>query len=434
VTHDPDEPRDPSQSDEAKSPKRAKKKKAKLHGGVGSTEPKKAGVGSPEPKKKGGGRTSSARAVDDDEVAASSIRPRDRAPATARSNTAIYAALVAFALGGGGGWLLRDRQAKSELDPKPEAAAPEGSAAAGDEAPTGPCADWSKAICDKAGAESEGCDQAKSAAKFLPTGACQSALAEVPATVKKLESARSVCTDLVERLCNDIGKDTETCKMVRDKTASFPTSRCKEMAGNYEAVVEQLKEMEKQNAPISPELAAKQAGGDGPAFGPPDAKVAIVEYSDFECPYCSKAAEAVTKLKKKYGKSVRFVFRQFPLSFHQNAKLAAEASLAAHAQGKFWEYHDRLFANQRELDRASLERYATEVGLDMAKFKKALDDHVYAKAVEADMKLGEELGVSGTPTMIIGTQRAENPSDFEALSKAIDAQLTAAGVEVPKDG
>jgi protein-disulfide isomerase len=122
---------------------------------------------------------------------------------------------------------------------------------------------------------------------------------------------------------------------------------------------------------------------------------------------------------------VRFVFRQFPLPMHENADLAAQASLAAHAQGKFWAFHDLMFENQRDLGRPSLEKMAQKAGLDLARFKKALDDRTHAEAVKADMKLGSEAHVSGTPSMFLGTERIENPTDFEALAREIDRRLAA---------
>src|SRR5262249_14680194 len=101
----------------------------------------------------------------------------------------------------------------------------------------------------------------------------------------------------------------------------------------------------------------------------------------------------------------------------------AEASLAAHAQGKFWALHDLLFQNQRDLERASLDRYAAQAGLDLGKVKKALDEHTYSPAGKSDVKLGTEAHVSGTPSMFIGTERVENATDFESLSHAIDRRL-----------
>jgi protein-disulfide isomerase len=140
---------------------------------------------------------------------------------------------------------------------------------------------------------------------------------------------------------------------------------------------------------------------DSPSFGPKAAKVTIVEWSDFECPFCGRVLPTLTKIKETYGKDVRVIFRHQPLSFHPNAKLAAEASMAAHEQGKFWEYHDKLFANQRALDRASLEKYAQELGLNAVKFKAALDSGKFRAKVEADAAAGAAVGANGTPTFFI---------------------------------
>jgi protein-disulfide isomerase len=211
--------------------------------------------------------------------------------------------------------------------------------------------------------------------------------------------------------------------MVTERTQQFPTEQCEGMLEELPQVVAELKKMEAQNAPISADVAARQRAGDGPGFGPKDAELAVVLYSDFQCPFCSKAKATVDALKEKYGDRIRFVFRQFPLSFHENAKTAAEASLAAHAQGKFWEFHDAMFANQQALDRASLKTYAEKAGMDVARFEKELDEGKYSAQVEADMKLAEDVGVSGTPTMLVGTKRVPNPTDPGSVLKLVEQEL-----------
>src|SRR5690606_19664169 len=140
------------------------------------------------------------------------------------------------------------------------------------------------------------------------------------------------------------------------------------------------------------------------------AKVTLVEFSDFECPYCSRAAQVTEQIKEKYGSKVRFVFRQFPLSFHPNAQLAAEASLAAHAQGKFWDFHDKMFENQNALDRSSLEGYAQAAGLDLTQFKAALDNNTHAERVKGDLAMGNDVAVQGTPTLFLNGQRIPDPT------------------------
>jgi protein-disulfide isomerase len=340
---------------------------------------------------------------------------RKSAGAAGARPSALVAA-VALALGAGGGWLARGASLRAGASsPAPAAAT----------ADPGACEAWSSDVCKRAGASSEGCTKAKAAAALLPGSACAAARADVEGTVAKLAATRASCDELIAKLCADLGDKSKTCAMVREKVPTFPAERCKEMLGEYDGVLAELKDAEESEAPVSADLARRQAAGDVPGFGPADAKVTLVEYSDFQCPFCGRAAGAVDKLKEKYGSRVRFVFRQFPLEMHPNAELAAEAALAAHAQGKFWPFHDLLFQHQRDLDRASLEKYAQQAGLDMAKFKKALDEHTYAEVVKSDMKLGAEAHVSGTPSMFLGTERVENATDFDALSHEIDAKLAA---------
>ena len=329
-------------------------------------------------------------------------------------------AIVALVAGATGGWFARDARAKVDArSPAPPAAAATSGA-------SGACQEWSSEICKRAGETSEGCTKAKEAASILPGSACTTAKAEIEGTVARLTAARASCDTLVDKLCADLGEKSRTCALVREKTPSFPADRCKEMLDHYDGVVAELRQTEEEDAPISADLARRQATGDAPGFGPADAKLTIVEYSDFQCPFCGRAAGVVDKLREKYGAKVRFVFRQFPLEMHPDAALAAEAALAAQAQGKFWPFHDVLFQNQRDLERASLEKYAQKAGLDMARFRSALDHHTYEGAVKSDMSLATEAHVSGTPSMFIGTERVENPTDFASLSREIDRKLVSA--------
>lgn len=240
---------------------------------------------------------------------------------------------------------------------------------------------------------------------------------------QKIKGQASKCDELVEKLCAGVGKETDTCKMVAGKTKEFPPEQCMGMLEHVDEIVSDLKKQEAANQPLTAEQAAKVAAGDVPAFGPADAKVTLVEFSDFQCPYCSRAASVTSQIKAKYGTKVRFVFRQYPLSFHDNAQVAAEASLEAYKQGKFWEFHDKMFANQNSLDRASLEGYAKELKLDMAKFKGALDTNAHSSQVKADLDLGNEVAVQGTPTLFLNGKRIDNPTDFDQVSRAIDEVL-----------
>lgn len=305
-------------------------------------------------------------------------------------------------------------------------AAPSGSSSGESGAPAklaGPCGEFADKFCKEAGEKSGACEGAKDVAELLSENACKAAVKDFAVTATKLKAQRAKCEELVATLCGAVGKDTETCKMVTEKTASFPPEQCEKMMGQKDKIIEDLKKQEARNQPLTPAQQAAVSADDAPSFGPKDAKVTVVEFSDFECPYCSKAAKVTEQLRKEYGDKIRFVFRQFPLSFHKNAKPAAEAALAAHAQGKFWEYHDLLFENSRKLDKDSLAQYATKTGVDAAKLKAALDASTYTSAVDRDMKLGEEAAVSGTPTMFINGKRVGNPTDYKAVSEAIDAAL-----------
>jgi|JI6StandDraft_1071083.scaffolds.fasta_scaffold03661_5 protein-disulfide isomerase len=158
--------------------------------------------------------------------------------------------------------------------------------------------------------------------------------------------------------------------------------------------------------------------------GPADAAVRVVEFSDFECPYCSRAADTFSALKTKYaGKSVQFVFRNFPLSFHPNAKPAAEYAQCAQEQGKFWAMHDGIFAAQRELSVDKLKEVAAQVGLDTAKLDECLASGRPGPQIEEDMRKAQEVGVQGTPSFYINGQSFGGNPTVEGLSQAIDAQL-----------
>jgi len=162
---------------------------------------------------------------------------------------------------------------------------------------------------------------------------------------------------------------------------------------------------------------------DTPVRGPKAAKVTIVAWSDFQCPFCSRVVPTMKQIEDTYAKDVRIAFRHQPLPFHNNAKIAAEASMAAHEQGKFWPMHDKLFANQQALDRASIERYAQELGLDMGKFKAALDSNKFAKKVEADSADGMAVGANGTPTFFINGREFVGAQPFEAFKGMIDEEI-----------
>jgi protein-disulfide isomerase len=170
-----------------------------------------------------------------------------------------------------------------------------------------------------------------------------------------------------------------------------------------------------------------QVAATGPSKGPENAQVTIVEFSDFQCPFCGRAATTLDEVMKGYEGKVRLVFRHFPLNFHPEAPKAAEASLCAADQGKFWEYHDKLFQNQRALQVPQLKEYATQVGLDAGKFNTCLDSGGKAATVQKDMKDGEQLGVTGTPGFFVNGRFLNGALPAEEFKKIIDEELAAGG-------
>jgi protein-disulfide isomerase len=165
------------------------------------------------------------------------------------------------------------------------------------------------------------------------------------------------------------------------------------------------------------------ADGGRPSRGPARAPVEIIEFSDFQCPFCLKAHPTVAQVLSTYGDRVRFVYRHYPLPNHPSAWPAAEAAACAGEQGKFWEYHDRLFDNQSKLGAADLKQHAAALALDTAKFDACVDTHKYKSDVDADVTAGEEAGVSGTPAFFINGRQLSGAQPFDAFKHVIDEEL-----------
>ena len=162
---------------------------------------------------------------------------------------------------------------------------------------------------------------------------------------------------------------------------------------------------------------------EGPSRGSEKAPITIVEFSDFECPYCVKAEETVKQVMKEYEGKVRLVYRDFPLPFHPNAQKAAEAAHCAGDQGKYWEMHEKLFANQQKLKVSDLKDHAKGVGLDAAKFEKCLESGEKAALVEKNKKAGAEVGVQGTPAFFVNGIMLSGAQPVSEFKSIIDKEL-----------
>lgn len=176
-------------------------------------------------------------------------------------------------------------------------------------------------------------------------------------------------------------------------------------------------------ASVKPGVPAEAATDDDPSSGPPDAnaaKLTVVEFVDYQCPFSAQVSDALRTLASAYGDRVRFQIRDFPiLDIHPEALLAAEAAGCAEAQGKFWIMHDRLYALQGAIDRPSIDQAAAQSGLDAAAFKACLDMHERLKEIQADVRDGEALGLRGTPTFFFNGKRVEGAIPRDVFEKLI---------------
>ena len=226
-------------------------------------------------------------------------------------------------------------------------------------------------------------------------------------------------------------------KQIIDKEVARAEALIKEGVARAEVYAEILKreagkEVKLPNAkrpsrPPAPKGPVKIDLGRAPVYGSKAAPVKMIVFSDFECPFCGRVNPTIEKVKKEYGDKVAVAFKHFPLAFHPNAQPAAVASLAAHKQGKFWEMHDKLFANQRALQRGDLVGYAKDLGLDVSQFEKDLDSPSLKQWVKDDMAEGSKVGVRGTPATFINGRMVSGAQPYDAFRRVIEDELKKKG-------
>lgn len=170
-----------------------------------------------------------------------------------------------------------------------------------------------------------------------------------------------------------------------------------------------------------PRLKVEAAGR--PLRGPANAPVEIIEFADFQCPFCERAFPTVMKVLNTYGDRVRLVYRQYPLPNHPNARPSAEAAACAGEQGKFWPYHDRLFGSQNLLADNDLKQHAVAIGLDAQKFNACFDARKYRKDIDDDLAAGAAVGVTGTPAFYINGREVDGAQPYDVFQRVIDEEL-----------
>lgn len=195
------------------------------------------------------------------------------------------------------------------------------------------------------------------------------------------------------------------------------------------ALIEELKRSEPLlRDTLAPPRDRLELAGDEPSRGPADARVTIVQFADFQCPFCRQSAAVLEQLLARYGNDIRIVWKDLPLrQIHPQAFAAAQAGRCANEQGRFWSYHDRLFANQRALDPSALKQYARDIALDAAQFDACLDSSKHRRGVEDAISAAARLGISATPTTYINGRRISGLKSYEEFAALLDDELARTG-------
>jgi protein-disulfide isomerase len=210
-------------------------------------------------------------------------------------------------------------------------------------------------------------------------------------------------------------------EQIKPQIAQYMKQQNPQTQQAYQSFIDKLKKDYDAQVTIKPPRV--EVAADGPSRGAKTAPITIVEFSDFQCPFCSRAETTVNEVMKAYDGKVKLVYRDYPLPFHAQAQKAAEAAHCAEDQGKYWEMHEKLFANQQALQPTALKGYAKDLGLDTAKFDKCLDSGAKAEIVETNRKAGEKVGVTGTPAFFINGYSLSGAQPLSEFKTIIDSEL-----------
>jgi protein-disulfide isomerase len=264
-------------------------------------------------------------------------------------------------------------------------------------------------------------------------------LLEKAAAAKKLDVEELLRQEVDSRVADPSPAEVEAFYLgQRDRLRQPLESVRDQLARNLKAVrtaearqkfIESLRAKSAVAILVEPPRLAVEIGS-APRRGPAGAPVTIVEFSDYQCPYCKRAAPTVREVLNRYGDQVSLVFKDLPLSIHPYAAKAAEAARCAGEQGRYWDYHDALFAAPA-LNEAILEELARSMGLDTPRFQDCLASRRQRAAVEADARQAQELGISGTPAFLVNGILLSGAQPLEAFARIIDSELARAGRQNP---
>jgi len=261
-------------------------------------------------------------------------------------------------------------------------------------------------------------------------------LVEIEAKGRGVTSEQLIATEITAKVAEPT--DAEVQKVFDENKAQLQGQTLDQVKPRIVEFLKQQKAAERQQAFIG-ELKGKHkttvalkaprieisTGGRPARGGGEKAPITIIEFSDYECPFCKRAEPTVQQVLKAYGDKVRFVYRHYPLEFHAKARPAAEAAECANAQGKFWEFHDKVFASA-DLSETKLKAIAGEIGLDQAKFDECLAKHASKDAIDKDMADASGVGVTGTPAFFINGRMISGAQPFEKFKEIIDQELASA--------
>lgn len=265
---------------------------------------------------------------------------------------------------------------------------------------------------------------------LLEAEAKQRGLADADALVEKIAAENQTVSDAEISSFYDENKSRFRGKPLEQVKEAVSAQLLKsKQRGAMNDLVEQLRNQANVDVALeAPELPRLEvAVGTNPPRGSEDAPITIIEFADYECPYCSRGYSTMKEVMEKYDGKVKWYFRDFPLSFHRNAVSYSVAAACAGDQGKYWEMHDAILDNQKGLDSAGLAGLATKIGIDEAAFTTCTNDSAQSKRVMEDMTDGQAVGVSGTPAYFINGIMISGAQPFENFESIIDRELESAG-------